>query len=110
MKATIRGSRQTIECNPDFTHKGWKHVSQEAKDFVSRMKGIVITRAEILVKDKSKRLTVTQILEHPWLTKNCEVMRELRLGANKGARFGLYTQQQYAPPASVPLRRRGVMD
>ena len=33
-----------------------KHVSPEAKDLIKR----------ILVKDISKRLTISQIMEHPW--------------------------------------------
>lgn len=40
-----------------FHHEYWSHISNEAKAFVR----------QLLVVDPSKRLTVNQALQHPWL-------------------------------------------
>ena len=49
-----------------MTGVGWDNISSEAKDLVSKL----------LVKDPAERLTVQQILQHPWLAKEvpCEAL------------------------------------
>ena len=42
----------------EFSDRGWKHISNEAKDLVSKL----------LVRDASKRLTAKEVLRHPWVS------------------------------------------
>ena len=42
-----------------FDDKEWRHISNEAKDLVSKL----------LVKDASKRLTAKEVLRHPWVSE-----------------------------------------
>mmetsp|Transcript_8828 Transcript_8828/g.17473 ORF Transcript_8828/g.17473 Transcript_8828/m.17473 type:complete len:479 (-) Transcript_8828:309-1745(-) len=49
--------RQIRTANYKFDEEYWGEVSQSAKDLVSKL----------LVVDRSKRLTIDQLLEHPWL-------------------------------------------
>lgn len=44
-------------CEYDFNAPSWKLVSDEAKDFVSK----------IMVETPSNRMNFTQMMEHPWL-------------------------------------------
>jgi len=45
----------------------WKKISPEAQDFVKK----------ILVKDPKKRLSLTEILQHPWLVKDRKEITEM---------------------------------
>lgn len=45
-------------CDWDFDEESFRHVSAEARDFISHL----------LVKNKEKRLTAHECLLHPWLT------------------------------------------
>ena len=42
----------------EFESKAWVHVSDQAKDFVTK----------ILVKDPSQRMNCDQMMDHPWMT------------------------------------------
>jgi len=46
-----------MNCDFDFPEKYWEHISDEAKDFISKL----------LVLDPEKRYTAQQVLQHPWL-------------------------------------------
>jgi len=61
-------ARQTIYEPADFTYPVWQKVSKEAKNFVDRL----------LTKDPKKRMTLEQVLEHPWLIKGATDIKELR--------------------------------
>jgi len=56
----------------EFHPKYWSHISEEAKDLISKL----------LLKDPKKRLTAVQALEHPWFKNDKEsspmnpIMRE----------------------------------
>ena len=52
-------ARQTIEEPTPFPSKTWDHLSSEAKSFVDGL----------LKKKPEERLTIIQILEHPWIKK-----------------------------------------
>ncbi|KAL7978924.1 hypothetical protein Chor_013413, partial [Crotalus horridus] len=47
-----------INCNWDFDAEAFEQVSEEAKDFVSRL----------LIKEKSGRISAANCLKHEWLT------------------------------------------
>jgi len=57
-----------------------------------------LIKIELLIKDKSKRLTLTQILEHPWITKYCAGIREMRMKAQPTSQFKVYSHQQPHSP------------
>lgn len=52
--------KAVLDSEPDFDHPAWDGISTAAKDCVARM----------LVKDPRQRVTVQQLLAHPWLV-NC---------------------------------------
>lgn len=41
----------------DYEDEVWNDISDDAKDFITKL----------MVKDKSKRMTIDEALEHPWL-------------------------------------------
>ncbi len=43
----------------EFPEKEWGHISNEAKDLVCKL----------LVKDASKRLTASEVLNHKWISE-----------------------------------------
>ena len=48
---------QVAEAKYEFFENEWKNISAEAKDMI----------AGLLVVDPTKRLTMAQLLEHPWV-------------------------------------------
>ena len=54
------------KCEYNFKATGWKNVSKEAKDFVSKL----------LTKDPHNRLKGSDIMKHPWITGSGEVAAE----------------------------------
>nr|XP_005993598.2 PREDICTED: MAP kinase-interacting serine/threonine-protein kinase 1 [Latimeria chalumnae] len=48
------------EGNYEFPEKDWSHISQGAKDLISKL----------LVRDAKKRLGASQVLQHPWVQGN----------------------------------------
>eukprot|EP00210_Caulerpa_lentillifera_P007493 g7159.t1 len=61
VKCDRRGTVREMGAHIGYSFDGeeWKNVSSEAKDLLNKL----------LVKDKAKRLSASQILEHPWFTK-----------------------------------------
>lgn len=49
--------KAVLDSDPDFSSIAWHGVSSQAKHFVQ----------QILVKDSSKRASIQQLLNHPWL-------------------------------------------
>eukprot|EP00890_Picochlorum_soloecismus_P002934 jgi/Picsp_1/3641/NSC_06478-R1_calcium calmodulin-dependent protein len=49
--------RKIRQGNPDMNDPVWEEVSKDAKDLI----------AKLLVVDPTKRLTIEQVLEHPWM-------------------------------------------
>lgn len=41
----------------------------------------------MLVKDPKKRIELSELLKHPWLTMNCEKVRQLRETATTESAF-----------------------
>ncbi|KAH3767048.1 myosin light chain kinase [Pelomyxa schiedti] len=55
--------RLILAARYDFPEDDWKHVSNEAKDFIRHL----------LVVDPKERLTAAQCLQHPWLNKGADL-------------------------------------
>ena len=53
---------QIKACKYDFEVETWNTVSKEAKDFISK----------ILVADPAKRITVKEMMEHPWMNMDLD--------------------------------------
>jgi len=73
-----------------YPNYSWKKVSTEAQDFVKK----------ILVKAPEKRMSLKEILEHPWLTKDIEGTKKVE----KVNKFVAYTATQ--PSAILKLIRK----
>ena len=58
------------ECRYQFDEPYWNEVSKEAQDLISRL----------LVVDPASRLTIKDVLEHPWMTN---VYKEVTPGVNE---------------------------
>ena len=50
-------SQQILSADVQFRSSVWKTISNEAKDLIKKL----------IVKDPSKRLTIHQALQHPWI-------------------------------------------
>ncbi len=59
-------------------------VSEEAIKFIK----------SLLEKRPEKRLTIQQVLEQPWSTKDCEDLRERRKTVTDLKRFSLYASEK----------------
>ena len=75
-------ARQTIQDPVPFESKIWNKYSSEAKNFVERL----------LQKKPEKRLTIKEILEHPWIKKMDKVPNKRR-DTKKESQFGFYTSR-----------------
>ena len=75
-------ARQTIQDPVPFESKIWNKYSSEAKNFVERL----------LQKKPEKRLTIKEILEHPWIKKMDKVPNKRR-ETKKESQFGFYTSR-----------------
>mmetsp|Transcript_22074 Transcript_22074/g.22262 ORF Transcript_22074/g.22262 Transcript_22074/m.22262 type:complete len:370 (-) Transcript_22074:389-1498(-) len=59
-------------CKYDFEGDCWKSVSDEAKDLISRL----------LTLDVTKRLTANEAINHPWTQKDAKELAKRNLGEN----------------------------
>jgi len=57
-------ARQTIQDAPDFYFEPWGKISKPAKDFVKRL----------LEKNRTKRMTLEETLQHEWFSSFKEIM------------------------------------
>ena len=53
--------KQTIENEVTFDSSVWENISQEAKDLIR----------SLLCKEPDKRISIKEVLEHPWIDKFC---------------------------------------
>ena len=75
-------ARQTIFEPTPFEDKIWKKLSKEAKDFVDGL----------LQKEPTKRLTIEQAVEHPWIKKYSKVPDNRdKSKIKEGNKFAAYT-------------------
>ena len=75
-------ARQTIQDPVPFESKIWNKYSSEAKNFVEGL----------LQKKPEKRLSIKEVLEHPWIKKMDKVPNKRR-DTKKGSQFGFYTSK-----------------
>ena len=75
-------ARQTIQDPVPFESKIWSKYSSEAKNFVEGL----------LQKKPEKRLSIKEILEHPWIKKMDKVPNKRR-DTKKESKFGFYTSK-----------------
>ena len=68
---------QIKACRYDFDVDTWEYVSEEAKDFVSK----------ILVADPKKRLNCEQMMAHPWMKKELNSEKKLFKAKNKMMKY-----------------------
>ena len=52
--------------------------------------GILIF-VEVLTKEPSKRITLKEVLQHPWLTRDIKGIRDARRGSIPATAFELYS-------------------
>ena len=75
-------ARKVVECQPSYSLKRWESISNEAKNFVQRL----------LERNVNKRMTIKEVLTHPWITKFCgKDMIEQRKMSNGINNFALYS-------------------
>ena len=76
-------ARQTIQDPVPFESKIWNKYTPEAKNFVEGL----------LQKKPEKRLTIKEILEHPWI-KKMDKVPEKRKDNKSESKFGFYTSKK----------------
>lgn len=59
MKNISKLFEEIMQADYDFPDEYWAHISDKAKDFVSKL----------LVSDPSRRLTAAEALQHPWISQ-----------------------------------------
>ena len=75
-------ARKVVESQPSYSIKRWEGISNEAKNFVQRL----------LERNVNKRMTIKEVLTHPWITKFCgKDMIEQRKMSNGINNFALYS-------------------
>jgi len=75
----------------EFHEAEWASISKDAKDLISRL----------LIVEPTKRLTMEELLNHPWLT---QAVTTARAKVAQHAAKGASSQQQQPPPPSPPQR------
>ncbi len=92
--------RNTVHVEPKYMGPAWVTVSEDAKDCVKRIffvhlrdEIIIVRIIGMLCKDPKKRITIKELLRHPWLTKNCKEVREMREHSKADNMFKNYVLQ-----------------
>ena len=83
-------------CDWSFDQEAFKNVSEEGKDFISRL----------LTKNKQKRMTAHECCEHPWLKKDNSELPTVPIPNKKYIKIRDRIRAKYAPywmSAKVPI-------
>jgi calcium/calmodulin-dependent protein kinase I len=78
---TKETARQTIYEEVNFTHPCWMYASSESKHII---KGL-------LKKDRFLRMSIEEVLTHPWICKKSLDMLEKRKNSGDFEKFSVYT-------------------
>ena len=89
-------ARQTIHDETPFPSSLWKKISLEAKSLVQSKKFkfyFINKNKDLLHKNPEKRLTINEILEHPWIQKyqKINLKEKRRTGLNESI-FEIYSK------------------
>lgn len=60
--------RKTIYQEISFSHPIWSNVSEQGKDLISKL----------LIKNRKNRMTITEVLDHPWILGNDKKITMMR--------------------------------
>ena len=71
-----------------FGNKVWQFVTAEAKDLITRL----------LEKDRSKRISLEEVLSHPWICRRNKEIAEIRKTVEELERFEAFTSTTYRSP------------
>jgi len=96
-------ARQTIYEPADFSEPKWEKKSKEARNFVERL----------LVKDPENRMTLEQVLEHPWLVKGAANIRDMRRNSlnDRLSKFKVFSHAEpHSPRILEEVERRAKED
>lgn len=70
-------ARQTIHDEPDFSYKVWKKID----------KGVISMIKSLLAKEKKDRMSLEDVLQHPWILKNkAKIALERRKSGDSSAK------------------------
>jgi serine/threonine protein kinase len=86
-------ARQTIYDPPDFSFHPWEKVSKEAKDICKSKSPsfiIYLILIGLLEKNRSKRPSLEEVLNHPWFSDFKDI-HQIRLNTNNDSKFKAYT-------------------
>jgi Ca2+-binding EF-hand superfamily protein len=61
-------ARQTIHDEVDFSYSVWKKIGSDVKSMIKKL----------LEKEKNKRMTLEEVLQHPWILKKSKALLESR--------------------------------
>ncbi len=78
---TKETARRTIYDEVSFEHPCWKYASPESKHLI---KGL-------LRKERLQRMTIEEVLTHPWICKRSLDMLEKRRNSGDLEKFSVYT-------------------
>ena len=81
--------RKTLYTQPDFVGGRWAQVSPQAKECVSRTE--LYQPIGMLSKDPKKRLTLKELLQHPWLVTEHSDLANLRKQATWANEFRMFS-------------------
>lgn len=85
-------ARQTIHDPVPYPSSIWKKLSSEAKAFVDSKKILIL---DLLQKDPNKRMSIKEVLEHPWIKKINQKAHEMRRDSKDlGNQFKVYTMTE----------------
>ena len=77
-------AKLTIKAEVSYDRPEWKKVTGEGIDFVKK----------IILKDPSKRMTLKDILQHPWILKESKEIGEIRKHSLPGEAFSAFSLVQ----------------
>lgn len=78
-------ARQTIHDDVDFSYSVWKKIGPEVKSMIKKL----------LEKDKGKRMTLEEVLQHPWILKKSQSLLMARKKSSEitsAEQFKAFTQ------------------
>ncbi|MDR3548988.1 MAG: hypothetical protein P4M11_12125 [Candidatus Pacebacteria bacterium] len=79
---------------PSYVSGKWKQISPEAKVLVQSTIARERTDVGMLMKDPEQRVTLKELLTHPWIAGGGGRLESLRRNATSEAAFKVFSQQK----------------